>query len=187
MKKTVIVLIILLSLVFAFTFLSKSSSPQNPTLPSPIPTMATIESGFCNPQDLDANADFQAAAGNIYATLSIKNISGKKCQIFGSNFILPIFDAKNITVKNQQELGPQTFTLSPDKAVYSQIHYPNGPQCSGPVSQTKISFSYKISSRDSISFKNQNGDTTQNIGICASPTEITQVDVWGISEKPVNQ
>lgn len=189
MKKIIILVVILALLFVGDLYFLKNSSNKHLVSIFPTPNVSSENNtlGFCKPQDLDANLTTQGAAGNIFGTLTIKNTSTKNCQIISVNFILPSFDAKNITVKNQGQTGPETFTLSPNQIVYSQIHYPNGPQCSGQISQANISYSYKISVNDSVNFKNQNGSTKQTIGVCQSSSEITEVDVWSLSKKPVNQ
>lgn len=187
MKKIVIGLIAVVLIIALYIY--KNPGQQNITPASPTPTIfsGNNASAFCTPSDLDATLTSEGAAGNIFGTLSIKNISGKGCQITGNNYILPIFEVQNLVVKNQATKGPETFILSPNQIVYSQIHYPNGPQCSGEITQADITYSYKISPNDNIVFKGADNNAKQSIGVCKSASELTQIDVWSLSEKPVNQ
>jgi len=186
--KRIVLIIIALVLIGSF-YIFKNQEQQNVTSTSPTPTIETNSNAlnFCKPTDLEATLTAEGAAGNIFGTLTIKNISGKNCEVLGNNYILPIFDAKNLVVKNQGEKGPETFTLSKNQTIYSQIHYPNGPQCSGATNEVNIIYAYKISPEDSIDFKGENDDTKQTIGVCKSASQLTQLDVWSLSEKPVNQ
>jgi hypothetical protein len=180
----------------AFYFLSKSTKTANTTNPTPSPSaMASTSTPepisdtpsitFCLPKDLEGTVNLEGAAGNIYGTVAIVNISQKKCEIMGNNFLTADYTAQNITVKNNGEVGPSTMTLLPGKTVYSQIHYPNGPQCSGMANQTKITLKYQINSNEFITFKTQTGDGL-SIPTCSSSSEITQLDLWSLSTKPIN-
>lgn len=185
--KKLIILFLALVILIGTLFILKGSSKQTLVSPSPTPASSENSLSFCKPSDLGATLTSEGAAGNIFLTLTIKNISEKNCQIIGNNYITPLFNAKNITTKNQGQVGPQTLSLSPNQIAYSQVHYPNGPQCSRQVSEITISYSYNISASDSITFKNQNEETKQSIGVCRSASELTEVDVWSLSERPVNQ
>ena len=190
MKKIFILFVILAILFIGDLYFLKFSNNSHikPIFPTSSVTQTPINNlGFCNPSDLEANMSTEGAAGNIFGTLTIKNISKNNCQIIGSNFIQPSLNAVNLTVKDEAQTGPETFTLTPNQTVFSQIHYPNGPQCSSQVIQTNISYIYKISASETINFKNQNGSTNLTIGICQSPNENTELDVWSLSQKPVNQ
>lgn len=186
--KRIVLIIIALVLIGSF-YIFKNQKQQNVTSTSPTPTIGTNSNAlnFCKPTDLEATLTAEGAAGNIYGTLGIKNVSEKNCEVIGNNYILPIFEAKNLIVKNQGEKGPATFTLFPDQTIYSQIHYPNGPQCSEATIEANILYSYKISPEDSIDFKDINNDSKLSIGVCKSASQLTQIDVWSLSEKPVNQ
>src|SRR6185437_16959976 len=100
---------------------------------------------FCLPSDLQAEVTTDAAAGNIYGSLTIKNISNKVCQINGDHFIQPTYTASNISVTQQGQSGNSTLLLSSGQTVYSRVHYPNGPQCNGTTVTGTIAFHYKIS------------------------------------------
>ncbi len=109
------------------------------------------------------------------------------CKITGNDFVKATSDAKNISIKPQGQPGPATLSLNPNQTVYSQVRYPNGPQCSSQTLQATITFSYDISQNDAIVFRSQNEDPKQNIVVCTSPSEITEVQVWSISDKPLTQ
>ena len=178
MKKVALpILLISAIILFGISYLFNSNKPLGKGIPS----------AFCKPQDLKADITFQGAAGNIYGTLAIKNVSKEKCPIRGSGFVNPSYSATNINVKTQGNPGPSSLTLLPDQTVYSQIHYPNGPQCQGPIAYADVYFSYDISPGKNVEFKNQEGKVKQTIGVCKSLKEITEIDVWSLSEKPVNQ
>lgn len=186
--KKLLTLFLALAVLVGALFILKGSNRQNEVPFSPTPTISENNTlGFCKPSDLSSVLSSEGAAGSIYLTLNIKNISGKNCQIIGNNFIALLTDAKNISVKTQGQTGPEVITLTPNQIVYSQVHYPNGPQCSGQVLENNISYKYNISESDSITFKTQNGETKQTIGVCKSNAENTQIDVWSLSEKPLNQ
>ena len=198
MKKMVILFFgIAIVLFLGGAVFYRQSFPVSEPMVSPTPLslpVATAEvsptsnqPSYCLPTDLGAIVNLEGAAGNIYGTVTITNTSAHACQIIGSNFVQASFVAKNLSLATQGQPGPATLTLAPQQAVYSQIHYPNGPQCSGQIQNAAVTFSYKISATDSVEIKNQNGDTMQTIGVCSSLSESTTIDGWSISQKPVNQ
>lgn len=152
--------------------------------PSPLAKLS-----FCSPKNLEAVVSLSAGAGNIYATVTIKNISKNPCQILGNQSIAAQYDiqtVKNITVvyvgKQQRDL----FTLTPQQSIYSQIHYPNGPQCQSiGLNSTNVTFTYKISPDDTITFKNQDGKTAQIVQTCKDPTDMTEIEIWNIASEPI--
>lgn len=152
------------------------------------PSATTSTISYCAPNNLEATLTTSGAAGNIYGTATIKNTSNSSCQIIGNDFLDVSYDSsiKNLTVTHTGTPTNQTFTIQPGKAVYSQVHYPNGPQCQGPTVQDQVTFSYKISPSGSVTFKNtENGQTTQVVQGCQSPTDMTEITVWNISSQPI--
>jgi hypothetical protein len=147
-----------------------------------------IESGtslnYCSSQNLKATITTEGAAGNIYGTLTLKNVSNKNCSIIGKNFLDASYSAENLTTAHQGSEGEALILLEPGKAVYSEIHYPNGPQCSSGITQASVVFSYKISPSDEVDFADQNGSISQKVTVCNSVTEKTNIDLWSISKSP---
>ena len=198
MKALIAVLIILLAvlviIILAFLLVYQKNRVLETTNPTPAPPQnitaaptTTNKTQYCNASDLDAAGVFQGAAGNIYATLSLKNVSKRECQISGDKFLNISYSAKNLTVKEQDKSGQNTIPLLPGQAVYSQIHYPNGPQCQGPVKMVDITVGYEITPGSTVTFKNQNGVTQQPVASCESISQMTQIDVWSIYNHPVNE
>lgn len=156
--------------------------PLTQTVPSTTPSTTAI---FCLPKDLQASISTEGAAGNIYGTVTIKNISPKPCTIHADSFISATISASNITISPQGQKGPSTIELSPRQVVYSQIHYPNGPQCSGSIKQVPVTFRYAISPTSTVTFS-PTSNLPSAMTTCSSLTEKTQLDVWSISLKPLH-
>lgn len=153
---------------------------------SPSPTTSV---GYCSPQDLDAAVHFSPGAGNVYGTFTLKNMSPHTCYLLGGSFISAHYDTstvKNITITHVGQTQPAPFILSPNQTLYSQVHYPNGPQCqSVGLNNTAVLFTYQISSTDTVTFKNENGSTQQQIHTCTSPTDQTEIQIWNMSTSPI--
>jgi len=152
------------------------------------PSATSTATSYCTPSALDATLSLSGAAGNIYGTAAIKNTSNTPCQIIGNNFMDVSYDSsiKNLTVTHTGTPTNQTFTIQPGKSIYSQVHYPNGPQCQGPTVQDQVTFSYKISPSGSVTFKNtENGNTAQIVQGCSSATDMTEITVWNMSSQPI--
>ncbi|HVZ11695.1 MAG TPA: DUF4232 domain-containing protein [Patescibacteria group bacterium] len=187
------IFIIAFFVLFLFAFIHKSQIQTTPTVTlAPIQVTATTTpkpttQSFCNLEALQANITTEGAAGSIYGTLTIKNISKSDCDIQGNQFIIAQTPAQNVTTKQQLPAGSAIITLKQNQTVYSQIHYPNGPQCNGPIKQSPVTFSYNISPSMAVMFKNQSGSTQQMMNTCNISSDITQIDVWSISDTQVNQ
>ncbi|HZE87149.1 MAG TPA: hypothetical protein VE090_02975, partial [Methylomirabilota bacterium] len=150
----------------------------------PSPTGAT----YCTPQNLQTLLTLSPAAGNIYGTFTIKNISQQTCQIIGNNDITPKYNTQTVTNINISRLGisaPQIFQLSSGQTVYSQVHYPNGPQCSTGIQTTPVTFSHQLSPQNTITFANQNGTTAENVTTCKAQADITTMQIWNLSSQPI--
>ena len=144
-------------------------------------------SPYCLPQDLQATLITSPGAGNIYETFTIKNISPKTCSIVGNNFISPTYDTgsiKNIAVTHIGKSESAKFNLVPNKTIYSQVHYPNGPQCQSQTRPTNVMFTYKISPKLSVTFAGPNGEKEQIVMTCVS-SDITIIEIWNMSAKPI--
>jgi hypothetical protein len=175
-------IIILVGIIFFFV---KRSSVI--TLPKKNLTTRSLTSVVnCSSKDLQASISFEGAAGNIYGNASVKNISPKECKIIGDNFITATFSAKNIKIMQQGQIGPNSISLSPNQIVYSQVHFPNGPQCMSGIKQLPVKFSYQISEKDSVTFLSTGNFPSSTITTCVSLTEMTQLDVWSISLQPLH-
>lgn len=187
-----VVLIIVMLTTIGFLVLRPSTNPGSPTsvtppaVSTPTPTTPSL-SPSCNPSDLKAIIATEGGAGNIYGTLTLQNISTSSCTIIGNNFISATSPATTLSFHHQGSLGPESISLAPHQTVYSQVHFPNGPQCPGSITQSSIIFKYLVSSATSITFTNANGKTSQPIQICSDQKTITTVDLWSIYLHPVNQ
>ena len=170
----------------AFYFYQTNSQKDNQPSPTPTATVAPTAT-FCLPSNLEAYISSEGAAGSTYDTLNLKNISETSCQIQGDKFVKAITTALNVNVTQQGAAGPQLITLNPNMTVYSQVRYPNGAQCGNGIQQSPVSFQLEISPTDSITFKNTDGEAQQSMATCNSASEMTEVQVWGISDKPVTE
>ncbi len=173
--------------LFGGYFLLQNSQVQKQLSPVPSPSTISTTETYCSPQDLQATLTLDAGAGNIYGNATIKNISAKNCQIVGSNFISAQYaqSIQNIVVTHVGQSQTNIFDLSPNQTVYSQVHYPNGPQCGSGIQIAKVKFAYAISTIDTIMFTAQNGDEEQDVTICTSPSELTTIQVWNMSSQPI--
>jgi len=143
----------------------------------------------CSSQNLQAFLTTSPGAGTVYVTFTLKNISKASCRVAGGNFISATYDTatiKNITTSYIGETQTQPFILQAGQTLYSQAHYPNGPQCatSAPL-PTKVTFSYQISQRDSVIFKTIDGNTEQDIPSCSSESDKTDIEIWHMSLQPI--
>lgn len=154
----------------AFTVIAASSNQQ---------AMA------CKPADLQASVATEGAAGSIYGKLTIKNISTTNCLVIGNAFVQATSSASNISITSQGQAGPATILLTPNQSVYSQVRYQNGPQCSNGTQSSTITFSYKISGVDSITFKDANGKTQLTATTCKAANELTRIEVWSLATTPI--
>lgn len=176
---------------------SKISHPPTPTNQQTSPTVSSKGhsspapvASYCTPQNLQASVNLSPGAGNIYGTFTLKNISHQTCQVLGGNFISVVYDTntvKNITVTHIGQTQSLPFTLSPNQELYSQVHYPNGPQCNSiGINVTNITFTYKVSPTDTVTFKNQNGNVEQGVQTCKSLTDRTEIQIWNMANQPIS-
>lgn len=141
---------------------------------------------LCEPKDIEALIELEPAAGNIYGTLTIKNISTKKCTVAGNKFVQMETKLTNLSQTNQGAAGETRVALEPEESMYSKVHYPNGAQCASKVLSGDISFSYAITSTQSVIFQDEDKETEHPIQYCSSQSEKTEVQVWSLSAQPVN-
>ena len=195
MKRILLALMILMILGGGCVYLTKyKTSNITPSSISPTsvpqPNETNTNSSNCLASDFQASVSLDPGAGNIYGTLTIKNISNKVCQVIGSNLVTPIYDTqtyKNISVLHQGKMEKDIFVLNPGQLLYSQLHYPNGPQCSDETKIAKVQFTYAISDNIKITFVDSQGNKDQSVQVCKSLTEITDIKVWNISSAPITQ
>jgi hypothetical protein len=192
MKRIVIVFsVIIVILLVGIFYLYTRSANQTGTIvssPAPITVAPSNSTYYCVSKDLQSSLSLSPGAGNIYGTLTIKNISGKPCQIIGNNFITANYDMqtiKNISLEHVGTPESALFQLSPNQTIYSQVHYPNGPQCSTGILTAKVIFRYAVSATDIVNFADENGTKEQNVTICNSPAEITTMQIWNMSSQPI--
>jgi hypothetical protein len=190
-------LIIILSIIIAFCvagyyFLQTFSKPQNVSkYPAPpfiklstspssanLMTKTSPASSQCTQGQLQATIIEQAGAGNIYGKTA--------CSLELGNTIAVMTDTKNVTIHYQKTAPNMMYILAPGANVYSQVHYPNGPQCQSGISPKPITFLYK-SGQISDTFQSKTPHMgTLMIQACTSPTEKTTIDIWPLSISPIN-
>ncbi|SRR6266568_5480745 len=203
MKKLTLVVILLAIIAFSFAgyFLISKFSPQNAPAVTQTPTVATfptpstsstskvvpteVQISPCRQDQLSAEISTQGAAGNIYATLELTNKGKTACVVELGNTVKAMLEAKNIVTHDESTVPTQNFILAPKAKVYSQIHYPNGPQCQNGIAQQQITFLYKTDQTTIVFAPNaQTGKLL--VQACNSPTEKTIVDIWPLSKTPIN-
>lgn len=201
MKNILLSLIILILLASTGYIVATNKNKGTTSLPSPTPSpriqtavtpsgsVVTSAVNYCHPQALQALVTFSPGAGNIYGTFTLKNVSRTPCQILGNAFITAAYDTsmvKNITISHIGQTQPQSFLLAPRQNLYSQVHYPNGPQCQSiGLNSTTVTFVYKISPEDTITFKNPQDGSQQVVQTCKSPTDMTDIQIWNIATAPI--
>ncbi len=168
-------------------YVSQKPSPIQTITSSPKPsaTPSTESKIYCLPVDLEAKISLDPGAGNVYGSLTIKNISKSTCRINGMDFILPTSSVKNITISKQGKSVASFFLLKPGETLYSQVHFPNGPQCSTETVATPVVFTYKISTAQSIQFSDDSGSKEQTVNSCKKESEKTEVQVWPLMHQPI--
>ena len=193
-KLFIIIAIIFLLCVLGYLYLFKHEywRGSNPnvipavTKSIPMPTNALM---YCLPENLAAIVSFNPGAGNVYGTFTLKNISQQKCKVLANAFISVLYDTntvKNIAVVHVGHVSGTPFYLLPNQLLYSQIHYPNGPQCTSiGINKVSVMYSYQISPTNRVSFKNSAGKIEQTMQTCTSPTNMTQVEIWQMSSQPI--
>lgn len=186
MKKILIaIVIIILAGVGYVASKSIRKNTEFTQLPSPTATQPG-KTQFCTPTQLKTVMTPEAAAGNVYAKLSIKNTSATVCQIIGDNQLKVDYPVSVTNFRTDQKDTPQKkfFTLNPGQVIYSLIHYPNGPQCSSKATDVDTMVSYKISAKDFVAFTPANA-TTVSIPSCGEQSELTMIDLYSFADKEV--
>lgn len=185
MKKTLTIIFILLLIVIGLYIVILQVKPQTNIKPivtsTPSASEVSQSQKYCSINALQSVIQFEGAAGSVYGTLAIQNISDTACTIIGNNYIQPIFSASTITVAAQGDPGSGLINLNPKQAVYSRVRYPNGPQCQNGVVQDEVSFMYKISLTDTVLFHSDDGKTLQKVNACKADSEKTVIQVWSLA------
>jgi hypothetical protein len=180
--------VFLAGVVFAyFYFIDKNELAESTCQPAQCPASPLA----CAADDVSATVAFDAGAGNIFGALSIKNTSAKTCTIAGNNFPQLNYDqtaVKNLNVINQGLPSVKQYGIAPGTAVYSRIHFPNGPQCGGAINTVNATLTYEIATGTVLTFENvppQGGTAQPSFGInaCAG-TDITSVEITNLSDQP---
>lgn len=186
MKIALIIIAVIVGVGIGFVFFQRFtnvSPSQNQTT-----NQATMTpEGFCSPSQLSGTVDPNPGAGNVYATVTITNISSTPCQVVGNNTLSIDYpnSVTNFQVVPQGTPSSATFNLEPNQSIYSLIHYPNGPQCSSQVTGVDAGVSYNVSQAETLAFTPTNASTIE-IPSCDSPSEVTTIDVYPFSTSPVN-
>jgi len=189
MKKVILVIILLLIIAFTtagYYFIAHFSKPHAPIRQNPSAMISQTQTQFCQQNQLSANITTQGAAGNIFATLILINTTKTSCEVTLGNTIMGVFNAKNIVTNYKQNAPAQNFILAPSGKVYSQIHYPNGPQCQSSIVEQKINFVYKTA-QTSITFQSTGPGEKLLVQACSAPSQKTVIDIWPLSKNPIVQ
>jgi hypothetical protein len=184
MKKVLLVIILLVIIIattaayyfiahFGNVYMAKTNS-QTTNNPS----------SLCQNNQLATSLSAQGAAGNIYDTLVLTNKGKTACTVVLGNTITAQFSANNMTVHYVENVSSQNFVLAPATTAYSQIHYPNGPQCQSGIKPQPISFLYKTD-QTSVVFASDAQTGKMVVQACVSPTEKTTIDIWPLSKQPI--
>lgn len=196
MKKFSILLLFVLIIFILWIEYSQSHIGTKPSdsLVTPTQRMQQVISPtgaitYCLPQNLESTIELSPAAGNVYGKLLLKNISRKSCKISGGQFVDALYDTntvKNITIMHVGQTQSEPFVLSPYQTIYSQVHYPNGPQCQSiGIVATDVTFTYKVSPTGTVAFKDQTGGALHQVQTCKSPSDMTEIQIWKMSLTPI--
>jgi hypothetical protein len=187
MKKLILVIILVVIIIFtiaSYFFIARFSNPN--AVPIPSPTSANSQTHLCQSNQLSTNISAQGAAGNIYATLEMTNSGKTTCEVVLGNTVTAMFTAKNIIMRYEQTVPSEHFMLAPNAKIYSQIHYPNGPQCQSGITQKPITFFYKTAETN-VEFVPTMPVGKLVVQACLSEAEKTIIDIWPLSKTPITQ
>lgn len=185
---SIILAVIFLSAIVIFNIKQPNPLPVSNLSPTPTATLTptpTLSPSSCLPNSLQATLSFQGAAGSIYGTARLTNISSRPCTLTHNKQLqltyLPTI--KNITVIHSGIIANQLFNLNPKSSLYAQIRMPNGPQCQSPIHQVQASLNYEVVPGQLVTFTN-NGKPDFLINACQGK-EMTEVDIATFSAKPL--
>lgn len=177
-------------IILGFLIISKVQAPKMHTATGiahkPIGNPSPTPPALCTNNQLTASASAQGGAGNIFATLTLTNTGDTACSVTLGKTVTATFDAKNIMVNDKQTMIPKNFVLAPLANAYSQVHYPNGPQCQSPIKPVPITFTYKTD-QTAVTFDPIPQGEKLIVQACSAPTEKTVVDIWPLSKAPITQ
>jgi len=189
-----VIAFLILAAIFIFKLHRRSYAPS-PTAPMTKPNtqitkpqaVNSSENSFCTPRDLQGSISLSPGAGNIYGTFTLTNMSSRPCKVLGGEFIDVHYNPTitNISITHVGQTQPAPFVLAPHQTIYSQVHYPNGPQCSSVTKPVPVSFTYAIDAQKEVTFKDANGKAEQQVQACKSPNEITQIQIWNMATQPI--
>lgn len=182
MKPVFIIIAIVIGITGAFFLFQRYSKTPLTFTRNQTPTTQATSQGFCTTSQLSGTVDPSPGAGNVYATVTITNISNTSCQIIGNNTLSINYpnSVTNFQVTPQGTPTTAKFNLEPNQSIYSLIHYPNGPQCSSQITGVDAGVSYTISQTETLALTPTNASTLE-IPSCANPSEITTIDVYPFS------
>ncbi|HSX09334.1 MAG TPA: DUF4232 domain-containing protein [Candidatus Saccharimonadales bacterium] len=175
----IILFIIIAGTVGGYYYIAHFSTPLPSLMAYPSPSSTT-----CKASELSGTLSAGAGAGNVYATLELTNIGKKACQIDLGNTVKATFHANNITTRYDESIPPMQLMLAPSKKVYSQIHFPNGPQCQSEITPREITFSYPTST-GTVIFKPDTQNGTLEVDACSAQDQKTVVDIWPLTSTPI--
>ena len=151
--------------------------------PTPEITASPTTPG-CSKDQLTGILTSQGAAGSIYVDVKITNISTVACNVNLGNSIVAQISANNITTKYQTPAaGSEEFNLAPNASLYSRLHFPNGPQCSGSVNPQSVSFVYDPKGI-ALQLKTSDNKNYLIVQACQG-NENTQIDIWPVLSSPI--
>lgn len=190
MKNTLLFIVVSILAVGLFTglkYLFPTVSNQTGLPPGNKPSPPVTSSSPCKPNQLEAKMTSEGAAGNMYVTVTLKNISQTACNVIGNNQLQIQYpnSVRNFKIEVRKPPTKNLFSVAPGQVIYSLIHYPNGPQCSANASFVNTGVSYAISMKETVSFKPSTGDTL-DIPSCANDKDITRIDLYSFSDKEVS-
>lgn len=113
--------------------------------------------------------------------------------IAGNGFPKLNYDKATVKNLNIATLGlpsASTYTLQPGSAVYTRIHFPNGPQCGSGIKMAIATLNYPIAPGIDVTFENvlpQGGQNRPEFSItaCADPKDITDIKITNLSDQPI--
>jgi hypothetical protein len=202
MKKLTITMILLATVALctaSYFLLIKFSTPENayrypappfvPLTPTHVPTAipTKMQTTQCTPNQVQATISTQGAAGSIYGNLILTNTGKEACDLEIGNEVIATFDGKyivpeNIVIHDVQSVPSEDLMLAPGEKLYSQVHYPNGPQCQSGIKPIQISF---LVNQSSISFEPDSHTGNLILQACSSAKEKTIIDFWPLSKTPI--